>query len=222
VETAKPLTAFIFANGDANDGPLVRHTLDDQPDAWVIAADGGARQARYFGRAVQTLIGDLDSIEPDEAEALIAAGAELLQSPAEKDETDLELALLLAAQRGAGRIRIFSALGNRLDQTLANVYLLALPALQGRDVRIVAGKQAAWLLHPGSHTLSGAPGDTVSLIPLTGVVHGVRTAGLYYPLCGETLRFGPARGISNLLLHASAQVEIGEGTLLVVHTLGRA
>jgi thiamine pyrophosphokinase len=222
VETAKPLTAFIFANGDANDGPLVRLTLDEQPDAWVIAADGGASQAHYFGRAVQTLIGDLDSIEPEEAEALIAGGAELLQSPAEKDETDLELALLLAAQRGAGRIRIFSALGDRLDQTLANVYLLALPVLDGRDVRIVAGKQEAWLLHPGSHILSGSPGDTVSLIPLTGVVHGVRTEGLYYPLRDETLRFGPARGISNVMQTASAQVEIGEGTLLAVHTLGRA
>jgi thiamine pyrophosphokinase len=222
VETAKPLTAFIFANGDANDGPLVRQTLDEQPDAWVIAADGGARQARYFGRTVQTLIGDLDSIEPDEAQALIAAGAELLQSPVEKDETDLELALLLAAQRGAARIRIFSALGDRLDQTLANVYLLALPALAGRDVRIVAGKQEAWLLRPGKHTLAGAPGDTVSLIPLTGVVQGVRTERLYYPLRDETLRFGPARGISNVMQAESAQVEIGEGTLLAVHTLGRA
>jgi thiamine pyrophosphokinase len=45
---------------------------------------------------------------------------------------------------------------------------------------------------------------------------------LYYPLRGETLAFGPARGISNVMTAAHAQITTSEGTLLLVHTEGRA
>jgi len=50
----------------------------------------------------------------------------------------------------------------------------------------------------------------------------VRTEGLRYPLRGETLRFGPARGVSNIIAAAGARVALDEGTLVVVHTPGRA
>ena len=78
------------------------------------------------------------------------------------------------------------------------------------------------LLRPGTHDLSGAIGDTVSLIPVSGDVSGVTTYNLQYPLDNETLFVGPARGISNVMADASAQVTVGEGLLLCVYTEGRA
>lgn len=222
METPQPLTAFIFANGDPNDGPLVRHILAAHPDAWIIAADGGARQAAYYGRTVQTLIGDMDSLDADEVAALAAAGAHVLRRPAEKDETDLELALLHAQAGGAQAIRIFAALGDRLDQTLGNIFLLALPALRGLDIRLAAGRQEARLLFPGRCPLGGAAGDTLSLLPLTAEAQGISTDGLHYPLRDETLRFGPARGMSNVLLSDEASLTFSQGILLAVRTIGRA
>jgi thiamine pyrophosphokinase len=50
----------------------------------------------------------------------------------------------------------------------------------------------------------------------------VRTAGLEYPLKGETLRFGPARGVSNVIRRSPARVSLGAGRLVVIHTIGRA
>lgn len=187
----------------------------------LIAADGGARVAFALGLSVRVVIGDLDSITADELALLEGAGARVLRYPAEKDETDLELALLYAAGQGATRIRILGAMGDRLDQTISNLYLLALPALAGRDVRIVAGRQEAYLL-PAGGVIMGAPGDTISLLPLNGPAHGVRTEGLEYPLRGEDLIFGPARGVSNLMNGTTARVTVESGLLLVVHTLGRA
>lgn len=220
--TPNPLKSLIFANGDVGDGPMVRHTLAEAPDAVVIAADGGARVARHYGLPVHTLIGDVDSLTGDELAALAEQGADILRFPEEKNETDLELALLTAAQRGADWIRVIGAVGGRLDQTLGNVYLLALPELAGRDTRLVAGRQETWLLYPGESLIHGAPGDTVSLIPISGLVRGVRTERLYYPLRDETLAFGPARGMSNVMLTDTAQVWTQDGILLVIHTLGRA
>jgi thiamine pyrophosphokinase len=182
VETPNPLTALIFANGDPNDGPMVRRILDSAPNAWVIAADGGARQAAHYGRTVHTVIGDMDSLSAAEIGALEASGAKVQRYPEEKDETDLEIALIHAAQQGATWIRVIAAIGDRLDQTLSNVYLLALPVLRGRDVRMVAGKQEAWLLYPGENVIHGAGGDTFSLLPISGEAVGVRTENLYYPL----------------------------------------
>lgn len=200
----------------------MQRELATAPDAWVIAVDGGARQARYYGRHISTVIGDLDSLDDEEIAQLKAQSADIRRFPPEKDETDLELALLHAAQNNVNRIRVFSALGGRLDQTLSNIYLLALPQLHNLDVRLMAGKQQAWLIYPGETTIYGEKGDTISLIPIADEAHGIRTTNLYYPLRDETLRFGPARGVSNVMQTETANVYFTKGVLLVVHTLGRA
>ncbi|MEZ4670123.1 MAG: thiamine diphosphokinase [Anaerolineae bacterium] len=222
MEAPQSLTAFIFANGDSGDGPLVRRTLAAYPDALLIAADGGLAQAAYYGLLPHVLIGDMDSVSDADVATAASRSMAVHRFPAEKNETDLELAVLHAAGAGAARIRLFAALGGRLDQTISNIYLLALPALRGIDARIVADKQEIWLAYPGETVIQGQSGDTVSLIPLNGDVQGVRTENLYYPLKDETLRFGPARGVSNVMTTDIARVHHQSGILLVVHTLGRA
>jgi thiamine pyrophosphokinase len=220
MSTYKP--ALVFANGDLNDGPAVRAALDESDKALILAADGGARLALACDRVPDVVVGDLDSLPPDEVADLRARGVEIEQHPAGKDETDLELTLLAAVDRGATWLRIIGGVGGRIDQTLANIYLLTLPALADRYVRLVAGDQTLWLVGPGDHALDGASGDTISLIPLAGDVQNVRTANLEYPLRGETLRFGPARGVSNVITDQPARVSLDAGLLVVVHTLGRA
>lgn len=202
---------------------MVRRALAEAgSDALLIAADGGARVARYFGLTVHAVIGDMDSIMAVDLAQLERAGAQVLRFPAEKDETDLELALIYAAEHDVQTIRIIGAVGDRLDQTFSNLYLLELPQLAGRDVRVVAGRQEAGLLPPGGGDILGAPGDTVSLLPLNGTAHGVYTEGLQYPLHDEDLVFGPARGVSNVMTGDKARVTLRSGTLLVIHTMGRA
>jgi thiamine pyrophosphokinase len=218
--------ALIFANGDVNDGDMVRRTLEVAAampgQTLIIAADGGARAAQYFGLRPDTVIGDMDSLSEIEQVQLQAEGTDIIRHPAEKDETDLELAIALARDEGATWIRVIGGVGDRLDQTISNVYLLAQAALAGFDARMVAGKQEAWVIGSGDHTIVGAEGDTVSLIPLNGAAHGIVTEGLYYPLRDEDLYFGPARGVSNVMTAPHAQIRIRDGALLVVHTLGRA
>ncbi len=214
--------ALIFANGDLNDGPAVRAVLARWPDAYVIAADGGARNALSCNLIPHLIIGDFDSLMPAELRMFEAQGAEVRRFPAHKNETDLELALLTAVEQERSPIRVLGGVGDRLDQTFANVYLLALPALRDCDVRLVAGKQTAWLAWPGVALIAGQPGDTLSLIPLSGAAEGISTEGLEYALQGETLHFGPARGISNVLTREEAEVRFEAGLLLLIHTVGHA
>lgn len=216
------MKSLIFANGKAKNGVMVRRALSDVSDALIIAADGGARIAEKLGFKPQIVIGDMDSLSADELHQLEIEGVELLRYSPEKDETDLELALMVAAEKGATWVRILGATGGRFDQTLANVYLLALPQLDGLDIALVAKKQIIRLFRAGRHVITGEVGDTISLIPVSGDVSGITTQNLKYPLIDEILRFGPARGISNVMEAETAQISVGDGWLLCVHTVGRA
>ena len=116
-------------------------------------------------------------------------------------------------------IRIIGGFGGRLDQTIANILLLAHPGLRGRDIQLLDATQRAWLVYDQA-TITGTPGDTISFIPLGGDVLIRQTIGLKWQLQGERLRFGPARGVSNVLLGTTAQVQVAEGVLLCVHIRG--
>lgn len=216
------MKALIFANGKPEDGTMVRRVIADSHGAQIIAADGGARIAWHYQQKPHIVIGDMDSLSEQELARVAAEGAEIRSFPAEKDETDLELALIYATELGATWIRILGGIGGRFDQMLANVYLLALPQLRDVDVALVAGKQEITLLHEGSHEILGTIGDTISLISISGDVSGVTTHKLKYPLKNETLRFGPARGISNVMQATQVQIIIDRGVLLCIHTEGRA
>lgn len=215
--------ALIFANGDLHPGPLVDEAVAGVGDTGLIlAADGGARHVEALELVAHAVIGDMDSLSQDALARHAARGAAIERHPPAKDETDLELALLYAVAQDVSWLRIIGGMGGRLDQTLANVLLLTLPALAGCDARLVAGRQAAWIMKAGVHRLTGAVDDTLSLIPLGGDAVGVYTEGLRYPLRDETLTVGPARGISNVFAAPQATVTVRAGMLLVVHTLGRA
>ena len=213
------MRTVIIANGDPPDASDIWQWL--RPGDTLICADGGARVALALGLAPHAVIGDFDSLSEDDLQQLAGCGAALHRYPAHKDETDLELALnhAIAGMAGEpGEIVILGALGGRLDQTVANVMLLAMPALAGARVLIAAGNEQTFLITPDQPAdLRGAPGDIVSLIPFGGDAHGVRTEGLEYPLRDESLIFGPARGVSNVMLGQRADVTIREGRLLCVH-----
>lgn len=217
-----PVQVLLFANGVANRGSMVERALRRAQTGHVLCADGGALNARRFGLSAQTIIGDLDSLSARQVDEFASAGAEILRFPAEKDETDLELALRWCLDNRAGEIVIIGALGGRIDQTLANICLLALPELREISIEVVDGEQSLRLLQSGRHEIEGRTGDTISLIPLGGSVHGLSANALQYPMRDETLFLGPARGISNVLIAERASIEIGSGMLLLIHSCGRA
>ncbi len=209
---------LVFANGVLADAGWLPPILARA--AAVIAADGGLRHLLALGRRPDVLIGDLDSLPPG-VDPETAAG-QVIRYPRDKDETDLELALLYAVdQYPDAEVLVVGGAGGRLDHLLANVLLLAHPRLLGRPVRFVDDRQTAWLVSadapPGETLIHGAPGDIVSLLPLGGPARVAATSGLRWPLRDEVLAFGPARGVSNVLIAGSATVRLDQGAVLCVH-----
>lgn len=196
--------------------------LESLPDLvaqadYIIAADGGFAKAKGLQIEVDLVIGDLDSLGPKEREELARSGPQTVIHPEEKDQTDLELALDRAIALHPARIVLFGALGARLDQTLANIFLLERAARAGIAAEIVAGRERIYLVHKRLELAEAEEGDLVSLLPLTAVVRSVHTWGLKYQLGGEDLYRASSRGVSNEVVACPAGVELQEGLLFVIH-----
>ena len=200
--------------------------LDRSDGTWlddadlVIAADGGAGSLDRIGRRPDLLVGDLDSVEPGLADRLAAGGVIVERHPTDKDGSDTELAVEAALAAGATEVVLLGAFGgSRLDHELANLLLLADPALAGRQVRAVrAATQVRALNGGGRLDLQASAGATVTLLPVGGDAGGVTTEGLRWPLADATLRLGRSRGLSNEVVSAPASVRLEHGTLLVIET----
>jgi thiamine pyrophosphokinase len=206
--------AIIFANGILPDPTAARNLL--RGDDFIVAADGGLRNALASGVTAHVVIGDFDSLTPAEVTDAEKAGAKIIRFPAEKDETDLELAIQFVLENRIRVILVVGALGGRLDQALGNISLLAdVPA--GVDIRLDDGCEEV-LLVKNRIELSGSPGDAVSLIPWGTSADGVSTENLRYPLRGEMLHPDKTRGISNEMLGEKATVQLLQGTLIVIHS----
>ena len=182
----------------------------------LVAADGGALLCSRWDLLPQIVVGDLDSLGQERAEELARSGVKVVAYPADKDESDTELAVHRALDAGADEIVLVAALGGpRLDHELANILLVADPRLAGR-VRAVRGGTTIYAIHAGaSQRLAGAVGDVVTLLPI-GDASGVVTDGLRYPLRGGVLRAGAARGVSNIVERAGATVAVAQGVLIVI------
>jgi thiamine pyrophosphokinase len=212
------MRAIVIANGHVGNSEANR--AQTWPHDLVICADGGAQHALALGLTPDVVIGDLDSLDGNLQARLEGEGCQVLIHPTRKDETDLELALRYAVDHGVDEILILGALGGRIDQTLANILLLALPELEGIKTRIVAGDQEVFLIR-GQALIEGQVGDIVSLLSIASDVTGITTEGLEYPLQLGTLKLGPALGVSNVLTAPVARVQVERGLLLCVHISNR-
>ena len=204
--------ALVFAGGDPPPA-IVAARLPR--DALVIAADSGLDHAVALGRAVDLIVGDLDSVDPDLLAAARAAGTPVESHPRDKDETDLELALAAAMTRGAQAVTVVGGAGGRLDHVLANLAVLASPRF--RRLRLDGWIGSAYVaVVRDDVAVRGRPGSLLTLIPLGGPAGGIRTEGLRYPLTDGDLDVGTTRGVSNEFIAPSARIRVRTGTLLAI------
>ena len=208
------MRAVIFANGIMDSWPLAFNLSEDD---LIIAADGGYNHCKHWHVRPHVIVGDLDSMADEDLDGLDSTMTQVIRFPAQKDETDLHLALKTAIDRHATDIIILGALGSRWDMTLSNVLILTIPLLQGCNARILDGPHEFICLQgPGILRINGEIGNLLSLIPLGGAAMGVTLVGTAYLLNKATLPLGTSQGISNVFQEERVEVKIEQGQLLVV------
>ncbi|MBI3162807.1 MAG: thiamine diphosphokinase [Chloroflexi bacterium] len=199
---------IIFANGDLPNPEKARALLRE--DDFIIAADGGARHALALKITPNFIIGDMDSLPS----TFNLKPETFIHFPKDKNETDLELAIQHALTLNPEQIIIIAALGGRIDQTLGNIALILRPS--SAVLRLDDGIEEIIPCRDNVQ-ITGAIGNTVSLIPWQGEVTGVFTENLRWHLHHETLYPDKTRGISNEMTADIATIQIRSGLLLITH-----
>lgn len=210
VSDSTAVTVVVVAGGDPPTPEEVAH-LPAGPV--VVAADAGLDHAQVAGLTVAVAVGDMDSVSPGALAAAEESGTRIERHPADKDQTDLELALELAA-RLADRVIVIGAGGGRLDHLIGNLAVLASPHWSGVDIEAWLGNAQAVVVHH-QRVLDVEPDTTVSLFALGGPAR-VTATGLAWPLNDEILDPLTSRGISNRTTDPSPSVSVSEGVVLVV------
>lgn len=207
------MKCLIIANGELDLTAPIRNLLKEAD--FIICADGGAAHLRRLGILPDVILGDLDSINREDREYFDARNVRFETFPPQKDDTDTALATELALTMNPTAITYLAATGSRLDHTLANIGLLIKGLEAGVDVKIVNAKNDIRLMNRALE-ISGTPGDTLSILPMTETVEGICLEGLEYPLQNATLYLGSTRGISNVFVKPVARISIKSGLLLVI------
>lgn len=204
-------TVVVFAGGE----PPSQEVASRLPEgAFVIAADSGFDHASRLGVKVDLLVGDLDSVSQ---RGLDAAGKKVERHPADKDVSDLTLALRAAARRGARRVVVVGGSGGRIDHLLTNSAVLTSEEFASQQIEWFVGPTTAMVVR-SEVEIQGRPGDLVTLLPQGGDAVGISTEGLRWPLVDQTIKFGSSRGLSNQLTSDLARVTVATGVLLVIHS----
>jgi thiamine pyrophosphokinase len=189
------------------------------PAGRVVAADGGLDRALALGLDVDVVVGDMDSASAEGLAAVEAAGGRIVVHPVAKDATDLELALDEAVATKAHRVLVVTSATGRVDHLLSSLLLLGAERYGGIELDALVGDALVHVVRD-RRRLSGSAGELVSLVAVGGPARGVTTAGLEYPLAGETLDPGSTRGVSNVFLGQEAEVGLASGVLLAVRPRG--
>ena len=185
---------------------------DFTPDSTdlVIAADGGYDSLLRLGKKYDVLLGDMDSVKGE------VEGKEKLLFPVEKDETDSFLAYYEGVKRGYNKFMLFGGVGGRIDHTFANLSLLIHGKNAGHDITLVADRYDIFAIKDEKITLSGTRGKTFSVFAFGESANGVYVKGAKYEADNITLTPDFPLGVSNRFLDCECEIEVKDGTLLVM------
>lgn len=210
------MKAVLFAGAAITDYSFCEKYLQNAD--WIICCDGGMHHAKALGITPDYIVGDFDSVRPEVLEEYRNMGISLRQFPTHKNETDMQLGMLLALELGATELVLIGGIGDRFDHTLANAHLLLYLLKKGVRGILVNEKNRVELIDK-EVTLYGKAGDLVSTIPLSMQVEGVTLEGLEYPLVDYDLALDDKLvAVSNVMTGTEAKVKIRKGYLFVMQT----
>ncbi|MDN5276983.1 MAG: thiamine pyrophosphokinae [Clostridiales bacterium] len=207
------MKVLIIANGEIRDIQKVKAMLP-QVD-YTICADGGVRYARDLGVVPDLIVGDFDSLPDEVLREYSMAGIPIKRYPADKDKTDMQIAVDMAVDMGASQVFLLGAFGSRWDHSYANMLMLYRLARRGIKAQILDSHNVV-MVSSGKVEIEGEIGQTLSLLPLSGDVRILRTDGLKYPIVDGILPLDFPYGVSNVLVKPRAEVHVGSGWVMVV------
>ena len=203
------MRCYIFASAAIDSYEWLKNT--DFSDSFIICADGGVKHAQALSLKPDVWIGDGDSLCGEDSFA-----AEMIKLPVQKDNTDTDLAVELALERGFRDIVIIGALGGRRDHEFSH-YCLLKKILDSGGEGILLDEKNIITMKNKPFNLENIGKKYVSFFPFGGDVKNFSVKGLKYEAEGLRLSCAAAQASSNCFDgNKSATVSFDSGYVLVI------
>ena len=165
-------SALIIANGRYPEHALPLSLIREA--SFIVCTDGAANDFIARGGRPDAIVGDCDSISPDNRERFAA----IIHPSADQETNDLTKSEQYCVAEGRKEIVIVGGTGKREDHTLGNISLLA-DYCQFAQVMMVTNWGRFTPIN-GSTTFKSFKGEQVSIFAIDAVT--LTTRGLKYPL----------------------------------------
>lgn len=198
--------ALIIANGTSCSNELMGQLLEWSP--LVIVLDSAIERVLDLGIKVDVLLGDFDRNFNPELYLKQQYPLEIIHTP-NQNKTDLEKAFDYLIEKGHKAVNVIWATGKRADHTITNITTIV--AYRNQLKIVLLDDHSKIFLLPNKYEKWYTADTTLSLIPI-GIVSGITTKNLYYPLKKEELTIGYRTGSSNHVVE--------DGVVKIEHTSG--
>lgn len=204
------MSVLIIGSGSNID----KETLNDVDIEYVICADGGLEKVEFLGLLPNVIIGDLDSVNDKILKKYKTLDINIIKYNAEKDYTDMELAINHAIENNYKDIVLVGATGTRQDHTMANILLIEKYYKQGVRITIVDNNNTIQIISDEIE-IKNKEGYFVSIIPISDVVEKVTLKGFKYSLTDRNVERGSTLCVSNQIVSKTGKITIKSGIGLV-------
>ncbi|RJS62143.1 thiamine diphosphokinase [Bacillus sp. PK3_68] len=193
-----------------------------ETDTYWIGVDRGTVYLLNRGIKPQAAFGDFDSVSEEEWQFIQQEVKTIHTFPAEKDETDLELALRWSISLQPKQLTILGATGGRIDHFFGTISLLTSNQMNFRhmEVEIIDRSNRLSVCHgPMKRKVrKDSSYKYFSFFPITKEVKGFTLEGFKYPLTNHTVQLGSTLYVSNELIGESGTFSFTNGILMVVRS----
>lgn len=165
--------AVVIDNGEFPSHPKALRWLDEAP--YLVCCDGAADNLLSYWKKPDVIIGDCDSISPENAESY----AEILHRISEQETNDQTKAIRYLHSLQKDRIVILGGTGKREDHTLGNISLL-IDYYRAGIFAMMATDYGTFIPCRGEVGIKSYKGQQISIFNF-GAVH-FHSEHLVYPL----------------------------------------
>ncbi|HEM4566997.1 TPA: thiamine diphosphokinase [Streptococcus suis] len=190
-----------------------------EPADLYVGVDAGSLRLLDHSLPLDWAIGDFDSVTSEELGQIREMAEWFLRAPVEKDDTDLELALkeIFKAYPQA-QVRIYGALGGRMDHMMANLFLAAEPDLAAyvEQIELVDSQNIVRFRPAGQHRLSPIAGmKYISFMPSDQSRLTIRHSK--YPLDASNYFFKKCYS-SNEFIDRDIDIQLDQGYVVLIYS----
>ena len=201
----------IVGGADIGDYSRIRRYLRD--DDFAIYCDSGLRHMDGLQVRPSLIVGDFDSHEDPHMDV------ETITLPVAKDDTDSVYAMREGIERGYSDFLLIGCVGERLDHTLVNVYILSSLENKGCHGMIVDDYSEMEIVSSHAEVPDCFP--FFSLVALEGEVRGVTIKNAKFEIENATISPDYQYATSNEPLPGkTAEITVEDGRLLLIKITG--